>query len=146
MSGIIFSKVVLGSWRERFQPRWKKIIKAISPHFFCFNQLFYSFTFPMLSQKSDIPSPPLPSPPTPTSWTWRSPELRHIKFARPMGLSFRWWPTRQFSDTYAARNKSSGGGGYCFLHIVVPPIGLQTPLAPWVLSLDSPLGALWSIQ
>jgi hypothetical protein len=31
---------------------------------------------------------------------------------------------------------SSGGAGYWLVHIVVPPIGLQTPLAPWVLSLD----------
>ena len=30
--------------------------------------------------------------------------------------------------------------GYWLVHIVVPPIGLQTPLAPWVLSLASPLG------
>ena len=35
--------------------------------------------------------PPLPYPPTPTSWPWCSPVLRHIKFARPMGLSFHWW-------------------------------------------------------
>jgi hypothetical protein len=34
---------------------------------------------------------PLPYPPTPTSWSWCSPVLRHIKFARPMGLSFHWW-------------------------------------------------------
>ena len=34
-------------------------------------------------------SPPsLPYPPTPTFWPWRSLVLRHIKFARPMGLSF----------------------------------------------------------
>jgi hypothetical protein len=32
---------------------------------------------------SPIPSPLLPYPPTPTSWTWHSPVLRHIKFARP---------------------------------------------------------------
>jgi hypothetical protein len=32
--------------------------------------------------------------------------------------------------------------GYWLVHIVVPPIGLQTPSAPWVLSLASPLGAL----
>jgi hypothetical protein len=25
---------------------------------------------------------------------------------------------------------------YWLVHIVVPPMGLQTPLAPWVLSLD----------
>jgi hypothetical protein len=31
---------------------------------------------------------PLPQPPTPTSWPWRSPVMRHIKFAGKMGLSF----------------------------------------------------------
>ena len=87
--------------------------------------------------------PPCP-PPTPTSWPWRSPILRHIKFASPMGLSFHWWATRPSSDTYVARDMSSGR--YWLVHIVVPPIGLQTPLAPWVLSLVPPLGALWSIQ
>jgi hypothetical protein len=58
----------------------------------------------MLSQNSPIPSPSLPYPPTPTSWPWRSPVLGHIKFARPMGLSFHWWPARPSSDTYAARD------------------------------------------
>jgi hypothetical protein len=37
-------------------------------------------------------------------------------------------------------------GGYRLVHIVVPPIGLQTPSAPWVLSLDPSLGTLCSIQ
>jgi hypothetical protein len=32
--------------------------------------------------------------------------------------------------------------GYWLVHIVVPPIGLHIPLAPWVLSLAPPLGAL----
>ena len=49
---------------------------------------------------------PLTHPPTPTSWPCHSPILRHIKFARPMGLSFHWWPTRPSSDTYAARDTS----------------------------------------
>jgi hypothetical protein len=73
---------------------------------------------------------PLPHPPTPTSWPWHSPVLRHIRSARPMGLSFHWWWTRPFSDTYATRDRSSGGregGGYWLVHIVVPPIGLQIP-------------------
>jgi hypothetical protein len=82
----------------------------------------------MLSQKSPIPfPPPLPYPPTPTSWPWHSPLLRHIKFARPMDLSFHWWPTKPSSDPYAARDTSSGG--YWLVHIVVPPIGLQTPFS-----------------
>jgi hypothetical protein len=32
--------------------------------------------------------------------------------------------------------------GYWLVHNVVPPKGLQIPLAPWVLSLAPPLGAL----
>ena len=48
-------------------------------------------------------------PPTPTSWPWRSPVLRHIKFARPRVLSSQWWLTRPSSATYAARDTSSGG-------------------------------------
>ena len=88
-----------------------------------------------------LPLTPLPA--TPTFWHWRTPVLTHIKFARPMGLSFHWWPTRPSSDTYAARDTSSGE--YWLVYIGFPPIGLQIPLAPWVLSLAPPLGALWSI-
>jgi hypothetical protein len=105
---------------------------------------------------------PLPYPPTPTSSPWSSLVLRQIKFARPMGLSFHRWPTRPSSDSYATRDTSSGagvggwgsgrvGGGrvgvvgwwwwYWLVHIVVPPIGLQIPSAPWLLSLAPPLGA-----
>ena len=32
------------------------------------------------------------------------------------------------------------------VHILVPPMGLQTLSAPWVLSLVPPLGTLWSVQ
>jgi hypothetical protein len=32
--------------------------------------------------------------------------------------------------------------GYWLVHNVVAPTGLQIPLAPWVLSLAPPLGAL----
>jgi hypothetical protein len=32
--------------------------------------------------------------------------------------------------------------GYWLVHNVVPPIGLQFPLVPWVLSLAPPLGAV----
>jgi hypothetical protein len=35
---------------------------------------------------------------------------------------------------------------YWLVHIVVPPIGLQIPSTPWVLSLALPLGALCFIQ
>jgi hypothetical protein len=78
----------------------------------------------MLSQKSPIPFPPLPYPPTPTFWPWRFPVLRHIKFARPMGLSYHWWPTRPSSDTYTARDRSSGWvlvSSYCSTYRVADP-------------------------
>ena len=53
----------------------------------------------------------LPYPPTPTSWSWRSPVLGHIKFARLRGFSSQWWLTGPCSATYAARDTSSGGTG-----------------------------------
>jgi hypothetical protein len=59
--------------------------------FYNFYYIFSSFTFQMLSQKSPIPSPCLL---TPTSWPWLFPVLGHIKFARPRGLSSKWWPTK----------------------------------------------------
>jgi hypothetical protein len=111
---------------------------------FCFLGIFLIYISNTIPKSPPYPPPPLPSPPTPTSWPWCSPVLRHIKFARPMGLSFHWWWARPSSDTYAARDTSSRG--YWLVHIVVPPIGLRIPLAPWILSLAPPLGALWSIQ
>jgi hypothetical protein len=82
-------------------------------------------------------------PPTPTSWPWRSPVLRHTKFARLMGLSFHWWLTRPSSDTYAARDTSSRG--YWLVHIVVPPLGLQIPfLVLNILPITPLCPSLWS--
>jgi hypothetical protein len=119
-----------------------KVLSAegVSSGVFCFSNFFIRYFLHLHFQcypKSPPLAPPLLYPPTPTSWPWRSPVLRHIKFAKPMSLSFQWWLTRPSSDTYADRNTSSEG--YWLVHIVVPPIGLQTPLAP-------PLGALWFIQ
>jgi hypothetical protein len=36
--------------------------------------------------------------------------------------------------------------GYWLVHIVVPPIRLQFPLAPWVISLAPPLGAVHTVS
>jgi hypothetical protein len=95
--------------------RWRPILDRSLYYFlsFFFKIFFYyvfsSITFPMLSQKSPIPSPPpLPYPPISIFWPWRSTVLGHIKFASPMGLSFQLRPTRPSFATYAARVKSSG--------------------------------------
>jgi hypothetical protein len=86
----------------------------------------------------------LPMPCSPTHpFPLLGPVLGHIKFARSKGLSSQWWLTRPSSATYADRDKEPWG--YWLVHIVVPPIGLQTPSAPWVLSLAPPLVALCSI-
>jgi hypothetical protein len=114
-----------------------------SKYFFYFILFFIGYLFHLHFQCYPKSLPPAPQP-TPTFWPWHSPVLRQIKFARPMGLSFQWWLTRPSSATYAARDTSSRG--YWVVHIVVPLIGLQIPLAPWLLSLAPPLGALWSIQ
>jgi hypothetical protein len=41
---------------------------------------------------------------------------------------------------------SGSSGRYWLVHIVVPPMGFQTPSAPWVLSLAPLLGIVCSIQ
>jgi hypothetical protein len=104
-----------------------KAFHIFNVKFFCivlFFKIFLIRYFPHLHfqcyPKSPPSPPPIPYPPTPTSWLWCSPILRHIKFAWPMGLSFHWWPARQSSDIYAARDMSSRG--YWLVHIVVPPI------------------------
>ena len=71
-----------------------------------FIRYFLHLHFQCYPKSSPCPLPQLPYPPTPTSWPWRSPVLRHIKFARPMDLSFHWWRTRPSSDSYAARDTS----------------------------------------
>jgi hypothetical protein len=85
------------------------------------------------------PPPSLPYPPTPTFWPWRSPVLGHIKFACPVGLSSS---DGQLGHLLIHMQLESRAPGYWLFHIVVPPIGLQIPLAPWVLSIAHPLGAL----
>jgi hypothetical protein len=78
-------------------------------------------------------------------WTWHFPVLGHIIFARPRASppidGQLGHPLLHMQVETQAR-----GGGYWLVHIVVPLIGLQTPLDPWVLSLAPSLGALCSIQ
>jgi hypothetical protein len=53
-------------------------------------------------------------------------------------------PSRGSLHVYSLVSGSSGGG-YWLVHIV-PPMGLQTPSAPWVLPLAPPWGTLCSVQ
>jgi hypothetical protein len=109
---------------------------------FFFFLIFFITYFPQLHFPK-VPhtlAPHFSTHPFPFFWPWHSPVLGHIQFACPMGLSFQGWPPRPSFDTYAALE--SRALGYWLVHNVVPPIGLQISLAPWVLSLAPPLGAL----
>ena len=74
----------------------------------------------------------LPNPPTPTSWLWHSPVLGHMVFARPRAS-----PSidGRLNHRLLHMQLETHFWGYWLVHIVVSPIGLQTPLAPWLLSL-----------
>jgi hypothetical protein len=52
-------------------------------------------------------------------------------------------PTMYFFDWWFSSKEL---WGYWLVHIVVPPMGLQTPSVPWVLSLAPSLGTLCSLQ
>jgi hypothetical protein len=122
----------------------RELTKFLISFFLIFISYFLHLYFQGYPKTPPYPFPLLLYPLTPTSWLLWSPVLRPIKFTGPMGLSFHWGLTRPSSNTYAAKDRSSRG--YWLVHFVVPPIGLQIPLAPWLLSLALPLGALWSIQ
>ena len=88
---------------------------------------------------SPIPSPcPAPQPTYSCFLALAFPCTEAYSLWKTKGLSSHWWPTRPSSATYSNRDASSER--YLLLHIAVPPIGLQTPLAPWVLSLAPSLG------
>ena len=88
----------------------------------------------------------LPYPPTPTSWPWHSPVLGHMIFAVPRASPPIDGQLSHPLLHMQLRTQALRGEGYWLVHIVVPPIGLQTPLAPWVLSLAHSLGTLCSIK
>jgi hypothetical protein len=91
----------------------------------------------MLSQKSPIPSPPLPyplipiffGPGVPLYWGIYSLLVQWASLSRDGRLS----------HLLIHMQLESRAPGYWLVHNVVPPIGLQIPLVPWVLSLAPPL-------
>jgi hypothetical protein len=119
---------------------------------------------PFLVSPLKIPYPPplslplLPNPLTPASWPRHSPILGYRTFTGlrasppideqlghpllhrqlepqvPPCVFFDWWfgPTELW--------------GYWLVHIILPPVQLQSPSAPWVLSLAPSLGTLCSVQ
>ena len=114
--------------------------------------------FPL--QKLPIPSPLslFTNPPTSASLSWHSPTLGHRTFSGPrvsspvnarqghplLHMHLEPWipPWVLFGGGLVPGNSV----GYWFVHIVVPPMGLQAPSAPSVLSLAPPLGTLCLVQ
>jgi hypothetical protein len=105
-----------------------------------------------------LPLPLLPNPSTPASWPWHSPILGHRAFTGPRAspsIDYRlvhpllqmhlepWVLPCVFSSWWFSPWEL---WGYWWVHIVIPPMGLQTPSTPWVLSLAPSLGTLCSVQ
>jgi hypothetical protein len=113
---------------------------------------------PLLVSSLKIPYPLHPPPASqPTHsciLTLAFPILGHIIFIGPMAFPFiddqlghpllhmqlepRVPPCDFFDWWFSPREL----WGYWLVHIVVPPMGLQTPSVPWVLSLDPSLGTV----
>jgi hypothetical protein len=111
-----------------------------TPRFLFFYYIFSSITFPMLSQKSPIPSPTLPYPLIPIFFGPGVPLYWGIYSLRVQWASLS--SDGRLGHLLIHMQLESRAPGYWLVHNVVPPIGLQIPLAPWVLSLAPPLGAL----
>jgi hypothetical protein len=72
-------------------PYYVSSSSSVLTFLFCliFLGIFFIYIFNAIPKVPPYPPPQLPPLPTPTSWPWHSPILRHIKFARPIGLSFQ---------------------------------------------------------
>jgi hypothetical protein len=109
------------------------------------------------SKKSPIPSP------SPCSWTHPLLLPGHgiplhwgIEPSQDKGFSSHWWLTMPSSTTHATGAISLIMSilwfspcelwGFWLVHIIVPPMGLQNPSAPWVLSSRSFIGTLCLAQ
>jgi hypothetical protein len=138
-------------------------MKAIF-YYWIFSLLTFQMLCPFLAFPPKTPShipfslSLLTNPPTPTSWPWHSHTLGHRAFIGqrashpiavwlghsglhmqlepwvPPCVLFGWW----FSPWEL--------WGYWLVHIAVPPMGLQTPSAPEVLSLAPSLETACSVQ
>jgi hypothetical protein len=140
---------------------WQLLLDDIRTSYFVIFSLFTlqnlspSLLYPM---KTPYPLPP-PSVHQPTHTCFLALSFPHTgaeSLHRTKGLSFHWWQTRPSSATYATKAppcvffgwwfSPRELWGYWLIHIVVPPMGLQTPSAPWVLPLAPSLGTLCSFQ
>jgi hypothetical protein len=126
--------------------------------FFIYISKFIPFPhFPSENPTITSPLPLFTNPPTPASLSWHSPTLGHRAFTRPrasplidvpeghplLHMQLELWapPCVLFGWWFSPWELS----GYWLVHNVVPTMGLQTPSAPWVLSLAPPLGTPCSV-
>ena len=110
-------------------------------------------------QKLPITSSPSPiNPSTSTSWPWHFSTLGHRAFTGPKAsppiddrlghplLHTQLEPQVPPCVFFGCWFSPWELWGYWLVHIAIPPIRLQTPSAPWVLSLAPSLGTLCSVQ
>jgi hypothetical protein len=131
---------------------------------FLFFLKYFLFKFQMLSLFLIFPlktpncPPPVHHPPTPPSYPWHSPTLKYRDFiGQSVSLpidelqghslihmqQYPWIPPCVLFGQWFSPWEI---WGYWLVHILVHPMGLQTPSAPEFLPLAPPLGTLCSVQ
>jgi hypothetical protein len=106
---------------------------------------------PSSSPCSPTHSLPLPGPGTPLHWGIepsqdQGPLLPLMTNKATLSYICSWSHESLYVYSLVGGLVPGSSGGYWLVYIVVPPMGLQTPSAPWVLSLTPPLGTLCSVQ
>jgi hypothetical protein len=115
--------------------------------FIIFIRYFLHLHFKYYPQRPLYPPPTLLlNAPTPASWPWNSPVLGHMIFTRPKASSLIDGQLGHPLLHMQLETQLLGEEGYWLVHTVVPPIGLQIPLAHWVILLASLLPVLCYIQ
>ena len=113
--------------------------------------------FLVSAPKTSYPIHLLTHPPTPSFLSWHSSTMGHQAFSEPkasppidvqqghpmLHMQLKSWvPPCVLCGWWFSPWEL---WGYWLVHLVVPPMGLQTPSGPWVLSLAPSLGTLCSI-
>jgi hypothetical protein len=106
--------------------------------FIFFIRYFLHLHFKCYRQNPLYPHPSLiPNPPTPDSWPWHSSVWGHMIFTTPRASPPIYG---QLSHPLLHMQLETQLWGYWLVHIVFPPIGLQTHLAPLLFCLAPSLG------
>jgi hypothetical protein len=148
INSVIYSRFPLNYIKNQYSMTLvSSLLGRDSKHFFLFfirYFLYIRFKFQMLSLKFPMLSLPIPLPTHSHLLALAFPCTEAYKVCKTNGPLFPMMAL--LGHLLIHMQLETRAPRYWLVHIVVPSIGLQTPLSPWVLSLAPALGALSSIQ